>query len=99
MKRKMEGGHHQPKLITIRPKIQNMSSIDGYIVSSNPSLPTSLYTRHSDTKLTLILQASAMRAVSMGDGSFNNAMELIHKQNEDLSMRQQPIINGNHAGK
>ena len=40
-----------------------------------------------------------MRAVSMGDGSFNNAMELIHKQNEDLSMRQQPIINGNHAGK
>ena len=94
MKRKMEGGHHQPKLITIRPKIQNMSSIDGYIVSSTRPFPS-----HSHTKLTVILQASAMRAVSMGDGSFNNAMELIHKQNEDLSMRQQPIINGNHAGK
>ena len=43
-----------------------------------------------------------MRAVSMGDGSFNNAMELIHKQSEDLTTRQQPVINGvnsNHAGK
>merc|ERR1719192_3278413 len=37
----------------------------------------------------------------MGDGSFNNAMELIQKQSEDLSLRQQPIINGvnsNHGG-
>ena len=96
----MEGGHHQPKLITIRPKIQNMSSIDGYIVSLIP--PPLTPQRNSNTKLTIILQASAMRAVSMGDGSFNNAMELIQKQNEDLSLRQQPIINGvnsNHAGK
>ena len=43
-----------------------------------------------------------MRAVSMGDGSFNNAMDLIHKQSEDLTTRQQPVINGinnsNHTG-
>ena len=40
-----------------------------------------------------------MRAVSMGDGSFNNAMDLIHKQSEDLTTRQQqPVINGNQTG-
>lgn len=43
-----------------------------------------------------------MRAVSMGDGSFNNAMDLIHKQGEDITNRQQPVINGvngnNHSG-
>ena len=37
MKRRMESIDHQPKLITIRPKIQH-NDYDGYIVSGGSSV-------------------------------------------------------------
>ena len=48
-----------------------------------------------------LLQASAMRAVTMGDGGLNSAMDNVMRQAEDLVNRQ-PNINGltatNHTG-
>ena len=48
-----------------------------------------------------LLQASAMRAVTMGEGGLNSAMDNVMRQAEDLVNRQ-PNINGltatNHTG-
>ena len=100
MKRRMESIDHQPKLITIRPKIQQ-TSYDGYIVSQVTDIFKSFLWTFPDVNIeTLNFQASAMRAVSMGDSS---PLELIQKQPDEL---RQPCVNGavngiagsNHTG-
>ena len=100
MKRRMESIDHQPKLITIRPKIQQ-TSYDGYIVSQGTDIFKSFLWTFPDVNIeTLNFQASAMRAVSMGDSS---PLDLIQKQPDEL---RQPCVNGavngiagsNHTG-
>ena len=102
MKRRMESIDHQPKLITIRPKIQQ-TNYDGYIVSrAEWQLLSPVFLQESE--FCSYFQASAMRAVSMGDGgNFNNPFDQVQKQPEEL---RQPYVNGavngiagsNHTG-
>ena len=84
----------RPKLITIRPKIQQQNGMDGFIVSFSSLMK--IY----HTQLTLfssnflhLFQASAIRAVSMGEGRLDAALDIIHRQNDDYINRQ-PCVNG-----
>ena len=84
----------RPKLITIRPKIQQQNGMDGFIVSFF-LLSDEIY----HTQFVLFLhycfhfQASAIRAVSMGEGRLDTALDIIHRQNDDYINRQ-PCVNG-----
>ena len=93
----MESFDHQPKLITIRPKIQQ-TNYDGYIVSRVTQTLLPVFSEsHLDVKFMKCshFQASAMRAVSMGDGgNFNNPFDQGQRQPEEL---RQPHVNVNGA--
>ena len=94
----------RPKLITIRPKIQQQNGMDGFIVSFSTLrrsiilsfvllflVSFQLLLRNS--KSLFPFQASAIRAVSMGEGHLDKALDIIHRQNDDYINRQ-PCVNG-----
>ena len=94
----------RPKLVTIRPKIQQQNGMDGFIVSLIISKMSCESVQASSEVLKMFskFQASAIRAVSMGEGHLDKALDIIHRQNDDYINRQ-PCVNGlassNNTGK